>query len=331
MIPDDFDEDDYLAANPDVAKAVRLGHFRSGRDHYSRYGHAERRRLSPKQLQPRAEKALMGLDPQGRGLEIGPSYNPIAPKRAGYRVQVLDHLSAEELRHKYASQVMTYGVELENIEEVDFVWRGEPLAELIGERACFDWIIASHVIEHIPDPIGFFQQCELLLKPGGRLSLIVPDKRYCFDYFNPLTSVGDWIDAHAERRTHPSPGQVFTHFANSCRKGGAVAWGAGAGGGFELIHTFEQARVNFEQVMSGAAPDYIDVHCWRFTPASFSSMLSDVCALGLTRLEPVSSFPTEGCEFHVTLGMSDTSGPDMDSYDRLTALREALAQGCKAE
>lgn len=353
MIPADFNEDDYLAANPDVAQAVRLGHFASGREHYECFGHAERRALSPGRRRPRTwrsfwglvaglgrgqglwrssqalsrtEKALSGLDPQGRGLEIGPSYNPIAPKRAGYQVQVLDHLSAEELRQKYASHVMTHGVNLDNIEEVDFVWRGEPLAELVGERGCFDWIIASHVIEHIPDPISFFQQCELLLRPQGRLSLIVPDKRYCFDVLNPLTDTGDWLDAYVERRTHPTPGQVFTHFANSCRKGGAVAWGAGAGGDLELIHTFDQARAQFEQLMSGAAQDYVDVHCWRFTPASFARLLSDVRALGLVRLEPVLSFPTEGCEFYVTLGVSDAPAGGAGVSDRLAALREVMGQ-----
>ncbi|MBN2885764.1 MAG: methyltransferase domain-containing protein [Chromatiaceae bacterium] len=357
MIPADFNEDDYLAANPDVAEAVRLGYFASGREHYERFGHAEQRALSPGRWLPRAgrsfwglvaglgrgqhpwkrtqvlsraEKALSGLNRQGRGLEIGPSYNPIAPKRAGYQVQVLDHLSAEELRQKYASQVMTNGVNLDNIEEVDFVWRGEPLAELVGERACFDWIIASHVIEHMPDPIGFFQQCELLLKPGGRLSLIVPDKRYCFDYFNAPTSTGDWLDAHAERRTHPSPGQVFTHLANSCRKGGLVAWWAAAKGDFELIHTFGQAREHVEALMNGTARDYIDVHCWRFTPASFAIMLADVRALGLTRLEPVLGFPTEGCEFYVTLGLSDAPASEAETPDRLAALRKVLAESRQA-
>jgi FkbM family methyltransferase len=43
----DFDEAFYLRAYPDVAKAVRAGQFRSGREHFERYGRAENRRGAP--------------------------------------------------------------------------------------------------------------------------------------------------------------------------------------------------------------------------------------------------------------------------------------------
>jgi len=39
----DFDEAAYLRANPDVAAAVAAGKFSSGRQHFERYGHAEKR------------------------------------------------------------------------------------------------------------------------------------------------------------------------------------------------------------------------------------------------------------------------------------------------
>lgn len=42
---DDFNEADYLAANPDVAKAVQAGLQKSGRDHYLRHGKKEGRPL----------------------------------------------------------------------------------------------------------------------------------------------------------------------------------------------------------------------------------------------------------------------------------------------
>jgi hypothetical protein len=40
-----FDEERYLALNPDVAQAVEQGHFHSGREHFSRHGRAEGRRF----------------------------------------------------------------------------------------------------------------------------------------------------------------------------------------------------------------------------------------------------------------------------------------------
>lgn len=42
--PDDWLEARYLATNPDVAEAVRMGRFASGYDHYLANGQYERRR-----------------------------------------------------------------------------------------------------------------------------------------------------------------------------------------------------------------------------------------------------------------------------------------------
>lgn len=42
---DEFDEESYLKANPDVAQAVRNGALPSGRDHFLLYGKREKRRL----------------------------------------------------------------------------------------------------------------------------------------------------------------------------------------------------------------------------------------------------------------------------------------------
>lgn len=41
----------------------------------------------------------------------------------------------------------------------------------------FDVIIASHVIEHLNDPLVFFQECMRVLKPGGKFYLEAPSER----------------------------------------------------------------------------------------------------------------------------------------------------------
>lgn len=157
-----FNESIYLLENPDVGLAVERGFFKSGFDHFMRFGkHEGRSTLSLSSLS-RSQKALSLITKKGIGLEIGPSHNPLAPKSDGYSVHILDHLNADELKKKYAQ----HGVNLDLIEEVDFVWSGQSLPSLIGSSECYDYIIASHVIEHIPDLISFFQSCEVLLKQG---------------------------------------------------------------------------------------------------------------------------------------------------------------------
>ena len=38
----------------------------------------------------------------------------------------------------------------------------------------FDLVIASHVIEHLHDPVGFFGECLRVCRPGGTLYLEAP-------------------------------------------------------------------------------------------------------------------------------------------------------------
>ncbi|MDO9268603.1 MAG: methyltransferase domain-containing protein [Methylobacter sp.] len=309
-----FNEAEYLAANPDVAAAVKNRKFRSGREHYELYGKREGRilnRLFGETL--REKKVFHLLDKTGMGLEIGPSHNPIAPKKKGFNVHILDHASAAELREKYQG----HDVNLDNIEEVDFVWHGENFQDLIGKTNCYDWVIASHVIEHAPDLISYLQQCEALLKPTGILSLVVPDKRYCFDYFSSSSSTGNVLDAYAEKRVRPSPGQIFDHIADASKRNGNIAWASDEqGGADEVAHTFVAAQAHWAQAVS--TTDYMDAHCWRFTPASFRLLISDLLNLGLINLDIKAEFDTMGCEFYVSLGkISDAHM----ALERLTLLQ----------
>lgn len=264
---------------------------------------------------PRNDKVLYDLDVKGRGLEIGPSFNAVAPKRLGYNVQILDHLDTAGLREKYAK------LHPENIEDVDFVWQGQPLTELIGETECFDWIIASHVVEHIPDLVAFLQQCIALLKPNGRLSLVVPDKRYCFDIFSPESSTGQLLDAHQHRSVRPSAGQVFDHFANAADRVGAICWDDRETDRLTLSHSLTEAKQAWSRVAE--ENEYIDVHNWRFTPESFRIVITDLQVLGLLPVSVVREFGTVGCEFFVTLGKS--VGAPLH-HDRLPLLNAAALQ-----
>jgi predicted SAM-dependent methyltransferase len=246
-------------------------------------------------LLERREKALAMINRNGFGLEIGPSYNPIASKKEGFNVHILDHASAEELRAKYIGS----GVNDANIEEVDFVWRGEPLSQLIGRKGYYDWIIASHVIEHRPDFISFLGDCERLLKDDGVLSLIIPDKRYCFDYLHGLTSTGELLDSYDQKRKRPSPGKVFDSFAGATKRNGQMTWDADTRGAIEYLYDFPEAVKYWQHART--SDEYLDVHNWRFTPASFRAIVCDIQALGLIHFDIKVEFDTVGCEFFVTL------------------------------
>jgi hypothetical protein len=71
------------------------------------------------------------LAPVARGaqiIEIGPSYNPIAPKAGGWNTKTLDHTTREKLIAHYRGHA---GVDVNRIEEVDFIWTGGLLADAV--------------------------------------------------------------------------------------------------------------------------------------------------------------------------------------------------------
>ena len=51
------------------------------------------------------------------------------------------------------------------------------VADLVAKGLQFDAITASHVIEHVRDPVGLLAQCRRLLRPGGRVVLRTPNAR----------------------------------------------------------------------------------------------------------------------------------------------------------
>ena len=241
----------------------------------------------------REEILLHGIDKRSLGLEIGPSHCPVAAKREGFNVRVLDHLDAEGLRAKYAD----HGVDVAAIEEVDYVWSGQPLEELVGETR-FAWIIASHVIEHVPDLVGFLNSCAQILAPEGLLSLAIPDKRYCFDCQRENTALGRVIDVALAKPTNHSPGTAAEYFLKVCRKGGQIAWGEGHVGDLQLVHGLSDALQAMTRVREG---HYYDLHEWVFTPDSFRGLIGDLHDLRMIELEEQCFHATRGHEFFVTL------------------------------
>jgi len=158
------------------------------------------------------------------GGSVNPSYTRL--KREGYNVHIIDHLPRSGLLEKYSG----CDVDVSRIEEVDFVWRaGVPYSELTGREKHYDWIIASHVIEHVPDLIVFLNECDAILKDDGVLSLAIPDKRYCFDHFRPISGIGNVIDNHIRRVSRPSPVIVAEHMLYEVSRAGDLSWNAECG------------------------------------------------------------------------------------------------------
>lgn len=255
------------------------------------------------QQRPHRVHIIRGMvNTRGKGLEIGPSFRPVVPKKKGFDVEICDHATADELRLKYKNKpVSAYN----QIEDVDYVWRGGSLVDLIGQPARYDYIIASHVIEHTTDLIRFLSDMETLLKPDGVLALAVPDKRYCFDYFRPLSTTGGVIQAYIEQRNRHSIATLFDQHGFICRNGTLGSWEKDTPPhDLRLLSNVPSAMAAVESAMG--SPSYTDAHAWQFTPSSFRLILSDLQDLNLVNLNEVDFVDTHSCEFVVGLKKGGT-------------------------
>lgn len=248
------------------------------------------------------------------GLEIGPGYAPSFPKSQGWNVETLDHATAEGLREKYAGETDT-----SSIEHIDYVTDGRSIDQIIPRRKAYDFIYASHVIEHIPDPIRFFQGCNALLKPEGKLLLVVPDKRRCFDALRSLTSAGDFLNAYYGADRHHTPGNAFDFYANGATMNGGGIWESDWKGRMEFFQPIDRALELFRSAEKSG--NYVDIHAWRFTPTSFRLILRDLADIGLIELREIVTVPTNRFEFYVAAGPQ--AGAMAESR---MALHEAMAR-----
>lgn len=227
----------------------------------------------------RASRLLGTADRSWQVVEIGAGDRPIAPKSQGWNTHVVDHASREELRGKYAPAP----VDIEAIEDVDTIWHGGCLHEAVPARLAghVDLIIASHVLEHLPDLIGFFASASMLSSRHGLLSIALPDRRYCFDCLKPWTTTGELLDAHRRRATRHSLKTAFDHMAYSAVVDGTLAWGAYPVSTPELLDRFDAAAATAASFQEQGDLPYQDYHAWQFTPAGFELMVLELTQLGL--------------------------------------------------
>ena len=214
----------------------------------------------------------------GHGLEIGPLNQPLVTKDMA-DVRYVDVFSGSHLRAHYAQDP---NVNVQDIPDIDFVLSTpdgvRPLSEAVAAAAPFAWVVASHVIEHVPDLISWLAQISQIIEEDAALLLVVPDRRFSFDILRPATTVGQLLQAHELREVRPSVRAVYDHFRSQVVVDASDAWRglvpARESRMYDLAQTTNQVRFAHEG-------HYADSHVWTFTPASFVQQLSELGELGL--------------------------------------------------
>jgi SAM-dependent methyltransferase len=233
--------------------------------------------------------------------------NPILPKSGGYRVTVVDHDNQSGLVEKYTR----YGLDTSKIEPVDIVCDSNSFAKATGHKR-FDIIVAAHVIEHAPDFVRFLNDCSDVLNDDGSICLLIPDKRYCFDFMQPLSDVAKILADQRAKRTRHS---FESHYRNSAHvyNGELLAWDQR---GFSQL-TFPYGDPNNSRAAAeqGATSDaYVDVHENYFTPISFAMIVDELRYLREIALALTVLTRPRGCEFLAVLRKTDPEDISADAF-----------------
>ncbi len=135
----------------------------------------------------------------GKGLEIGPLHRPLV-RHSGMEIDYIDRLTVAELREHYP--------ELRELPLVEPTIIGDAETMSNVPNGAYDFLIAAHVIEHMRNPISSLAQWCRVVKKGGKIYLIVPDKRAIFDKHRVRTTLEHLIlDYRA-----PSQDRDYEHF-----------------------------------------------------------------------------------------------------------------------
>ena len=122
-----------------------------------------------------ARRVVAEIFINGQGVEVGAGDRrwPLPDRARCFYGDVRDH---EELRGYFKGDAVEFDGRIDAQ-----TFRGVPDASL-------DFVIAGHVLEHLPDPIGAIRETCRVLREHGVFLLAVPDMRYTHDRARPETT-----------------------------------------------------------------------------------------------------------------------------------------------
>ena len=130
--------------------------------------------------------------------------------------------------------------------------------------------------------VGWLDQIAEVVRVGGKLLLVVPDKRYTFDYLRKTSTLSSLVDAFVLDCKTPTPGQVFDFNAHAANVDKDRAWAGQLDPA--TLDRYSNPRKALElSRASHREGRYVDSHCWVFTPAVLLDLCADLVELELLR------------------------------------------------
>lgn len=233
------------------------------------------------------EKLIEDIDLNGTILEVGPFYRPLFQKNET-NVYYADIKSTEEVlkRYDYLSDEI-----LEKVVPIDYVIKDSYENTFKDEDMEFDYVVLSHVLEHIPNPIEFLLDVSTILSEKGKICLLLPNKEFTFDSYRENSSFADLYDVYIHGPEKNIPRIFLDNRLGVVSENNSIKYWN------ETVDDFPQP--NIEQVLKeyrNFINDFenqtFDGHHWVFTDESFLKIMENMLKLNLLPLKPYSFYPT---------------------------------------
>ncbi|HLX89806.1 MAG TPA: class I SAM-dependent methyltransferase [Acidimicrobiales bacterium] len=153
-------------------------------------------------MEPNAARRRLGHQLAGAGIEVGPGEFPFRLLRPGVQVRYVDRLRPED-RHRVL-EALGRDPDQAAFDTARIALEPDFVADFNAERlgpvpdGSQDFVIASHVLEHLAEPLGFVDEIHRVLVPGGLALVLLPDRRRTEDRFRAATPLGHLVGEHEQ-------------------------------------------------------------------------------------------------------------------------------------
>lgn len=193
-----------------VASLARLQFF------LRRIRHAEARTLASAvynrlwPARPALRSAVLAATAGRIGLEVG------GPSRVFFRGKLLPiYPRAARIDNVNFAGVTAWESDLRDGGEFRFDPASPPGRQYLREAtdlhgvpdATYDFVLSSHCLEHVANPLAALAEWRRVVRPGGALVLLLPDRAHTFDHRRPVTTLAH-LQADLANRTGEDD---FTH------------------------------------------------------------------------------------------------------------------------
>ena len=245
---------------------------------------------------------LVNLNNITNGLEIGPCCRPHLKNIPSITyAKYLDYFSNEELFniHNKTKWVMDEG-----LQHIDYVIKNNiKYTDVISEK--FDLIYSSHSIEHAPCLISMLQNWSDVLNDNGLVFLGIPDYYFIFDRYKNPSTIFDVLNIYYKNTTIPASLQILENQYLNADNNTHLHWSNEFNNEFSRLKYLKDYEDNINSKSTNIInnisniknillnnKNYIDTHCWKFSPCNFKHIMDILYKTKLIDLKLIRCYNT---------------------------------------